>query len=78
MNLTKRGEDVRTGRLSVTGGNCVRKRPFPSWPQFDDKEQREVNNKIMIKYHSEIGPLVLCLAGDLGQSTLPCCKRTVR
>jgi len=26
------------GRLAITGGDCVRKKPFPPWPQFDDRE----------------------------------------
>ncbi len=26
------------GRLAITGGDCVRKEPFPSWPQFDGSE----------------------------------------
>jgi len=26
------------GRLAITGGDCVRKKPFPLWPQFDDRE----------------------------------------
>lgn len=26
------------GKLSINGGDCVRKKPFPPWPQFDDKE----------------------------------------
>jgi len=26
------------GRLAITGGDCIRKEPFPSWPQFDDRE----------------------------------------
>ena len=26
------------GRLAITGGDCVRKKPFPPWPQFDNRE----------------------------------------
>ena len=26
------------GRLAITGGDRIRKKPFPSWPQFDDRE----------------------------------------
>ena len=60
VGLTAAGAQAGSEKPALLGGKPVRTEPFPSWPVFDDKEEKElVNHDRVLAFDDKSDPVLV-------------------